>query len=414
MSDQIEPKMQDDPATPLLFSPFAMRGVTARNRLMLAPMNQHRATDGLADDGLLVHLGKFALGGFGIVTTEATAVSLSGRIGPGDLGIWSDAHVPGLKRVTDYLHSRGALCAMQIGHSGRKGSAQRPWQGFGPLDQTDAARGEHPWPLFSPTAEALSPAHVAPRALDDEGIRTIIGEFADAAARADAAGFDILEIHGGHGYLVASFLSPVINTRNDGYGGDLGGRMRFALELTAAVRARWPAHKPLFFRVSSVDGHPEGWQLDDTVAFARELKVRGVDLIDCSSGGLRGSTAIENAKRLPGYQVPYAAEVRRKANIATGAVGLILDGHQAEAILQAGDADLIVVGRQALYDPYFAHHAAQTLGLDPRFDGWDVSAGWWLAKRRPGLEAIGLPGTGDRKTFPPTETGDDHVQGNAD
>jgi 2,4-dienoyl-CoA reductase-like NADH-dependent reductase (Old Yellow Enzyme family) len=379
---------------PLLFSPLTLRGVTSRNRLMLAPMNQHSAVDGFADDGLLVHLGKFALGGFGIVTTEATAISLSARIGPGDLGIWSDDHVAGLKRVTSYLRSRGAASAMQIGHSGRKGSAQRPWDGFGPLNETDAARGEKPWPLVSPTSEVIGEGHVVPQALDATGISKIISEFADAAARADVAGFDILEIHGGHGYLIASFLTPVINTRRDAYGGDLAGRMRFALDVAAAVRARWPRSKPLFFRISSVDGHTDGWTVEESVALARELKARGVDLVDCSSGGLRGSTALENTRRLPGYQVDYARTIKREAGVATGAVGLILDGQQAEAILQAGSADLVIVGRQALYDPYFAHHAAQQLGLDPDFDHWDVRAGWWLAKRRSGLEAIGRTGAG--------------------
>lgn len=367
---------------------------------MLAPMNQHRAKNGIADDGLLVHLGKFALGGFGIVTTEATAVSLAGKIAPGDLGIWSDGHIPGLKRITDYLRTQGAASAIQICHSGRKGSIQRPWQGFGPLGESDIARNERPWPLYSPTDEALGPGHVVPQALDMAGIHRIVEEFAAAAVRADKAGFDILELHGGHGYLIASFLSPVINTRIDRYGGDREGRMRFALEVVAAVRSRWPAGKPLFFRVSCVDGHPDGWKIDDTVALAIELKRQGVDLVDCSSGGLRLSTAIENAQRRPGYQVPYAAEVRRCAEIPTGAVGLILDGRQAEEVLQNGAADLIVVGRQALYDPYFPHHAAQAFGLDPDFDTWDVSAGWWLAKRRPGLEAVGLPGTGDLNTQP--------------
>ncbi|WP_066183040.1 NADH:flavin oxidoreductase/NADH oxidase [Hoeflea olei] len=379
---------------PLLFTPLTLRGVTMRNRLMLAPMNQHSAIDGHADDGLLVHLGKFALGGFGIVTTEATAVSLSARIGPGDLGIWSDDHIAGLKRVTSYLRSRGAASAMQLGHSGRKGSTQRPWDGFGALADADAARGDLPWPLVGPTSEALGEGHVVPHALDAQDIPKILCEFADAAGRAEAAGFDILEIHGGHGYLIASFLTPVINRRRDLYGGDLAGRMRLALEVAAAVRERWPRTKPLFFRMSSVDGHPDGWSLGDSVALARELKARGVDLVDCSSGGLRGSTAIENASRFPGYQVEYARTIRREAGVATAAVGLILDGRQAEAILQAGSADLVIIGRQALYDPYFVHHAAQQLGVDPDFDRWDLPAGWWLAKRRPGLEAIGLTGAG--------------------
>lgn len=382
--------------TPLarLFTPLTIRGVTTRNRTMLAPMNQHRAVEGMADDGLLVHLGKFALGGFGIVTTEATAVERIGRIAHGDLGIWSDDHIAGLKRVTGFLHDHGALAAIQLGHSGRKGSSQRPWEGFGPLGEADEKRGEAAWPLVSPTVEALGDGHVVPAELDRDGIRSIVQSFAAAAGRADAAGFDIVEIHGGHGYLIASFLSPAINTRNDEYGGDFAGRVRFAHEVVRAIRTRWPAHKPLFFRMSSVDGHPQGWMIDDSIRLAKMLREAGVDLIDCSSGGLRQSTALENAHRQPGYQVDYAAAIRRESGIATGAVGLILDAHQAEAILATGQADLVILGRQALYDPYWPHHAAQALGTDLDFGCWDVSAGWWLARRRAGLEAIGISGTG--------------------
>lgn len=383
--------------SPLLFTPYSLRGLELRNRLMLAPMNQHAAIDGFADDGLLVHLGKYALGGFGVVATGATAVTPSGKIGPGDLGIWSDEHIPGFKRLTTYIRSHGAAAALQICHSGRKGSIQRPWQGFGPIDESDLVRNEQPWPLWSPTGEALGPGHVAPQALDEAGIQRIIEDFAAAAVRADRAGFDILEIHGGHGYLIASFLSPVINTRSDHYGGDLSGRMRFALEVVKSVRAHWPERKPLFFRASCVDGHPAGWKLEDTVVLATQLKEHGVDLIDCSSGGLRISTSIENTQRKPGYQVAYADEVRRRTGIPTSAVGLILDGRQAERVLQEGAADLVAIGRQALYDPYFAHHAAQDLGVDAGFDAWDISAGWWLAKRRPGLAALGLPGSGESR-----------------
>ncbi|MBB6309209.1 NADH:flavin oxidoreductase/NADH oxidase [Xanthobacter tagetidis] len=378
---------------PALFTPLALRGVTARNRTMLSAMNQHVAKDGFADDGLLVHLGKFALGGFGIVTTEATAITPEGRIAPGDLGIWSDDHIDGLRRVTGFLRSAGALAAIQLGHSGRKGSSRRPWDG-GPLTDADARNGEPPWAVVSPTAEALGPGHAVPRALGPDGIAAVLEAYATAAARADAAGFDLVEIHGGHGYLIASFLSPVINTRNDAYGGDLAGRMRFALEVAQAVRGRWPAHKPLMFRISSVDGHPQGWQIEDSVILARELKARGVDVIDCSSGGLRESTAIENTNRQLGYQVPYARAIRQGAGIATAAVGLILDAHQAEAVLGAGDADLVALARQALYDPYWPRHAAQALGLDPAFESWPTNAGWWLAKRATGLARIGYGPTG--------------------
>ena len=364
---------------PKLFTPITIRGVTIRNRVMLSPMNQHRARDGHADDSLLVHLGKFALGGFGIIMTEATAIERDGRVAHGDLGIWSDDHIAGLQRVCNYVRSAGGTPGVQLAHSGRKGASQRPWQGFGPLNEDDAKRGEPPWPLVSPTREPLGPGHVVPEQLSLEGIDGVLRSYADAAARADAAGFEVIEVHAGHGYLIASFLSPVINTRNDEYGGDFAGRIRFALKVAEAVRSRWPQNKPLIFRLSSVDGHPEGWKIEDSVNLARELKRCGVDIIDCSSGGLRQSTALENAKRYPGYQVAYASQIKSGADIATVAVGLILDGHQAEQVLNEQHADFVAIGRQALYDPFWAHHAAQEFGIDPDFELWDVSAGWWLA-----------------------------------
>lgn len=382
-------------AEPKLFTPITIRGVTIRNRVMLSAMNQHCARDGYADDWLLVHLGKFALGGFGIVMTEATAIERDARIAPGDLGIWSDDHIPGLRRVCDFVRSVGAVPAIQIGHSGRKGSSQRPWQGFGPLTEDDARNGEPAWPLVSPTRDALGPGHVVPDQLSSDGIGKVLNSYAKAAARADAAGFDILEVHAGHGYLIASFLSPMINTRNDAYGGDLAGRMRFALEVAETVRVHWPIDKPLFYRISSVDGHSDGWQIEDSIIFARELKRRGVDVIDCSSGGLRQSTALENAKRYPGYQVAYSSEIRRNADIATVAVGLILDARQAEDILAEGHSDFVALARQALYDPFWANHAEQALGFDPNFEKWNISAGWWLAKRKQGLAEIGFTGAGE-------------------
>ena len=377
-----------DPQPVLLFSPLTLRGVTIRNRIMLAPMNQHWTKDGAADDWLLVHLGKFALGGFGIVCTEATAIEPRGRVGYGDLGIWSDDHIPGLRRVTQFIRAQGATSAVQLAHSGRKGGSQRPWEGFGPLGESDAARGEPPWSLVGPTTDPAGSGHPTPEALSDASIESILDAYANAAARADAAGFDMIEVHGGHGYLVASFLSPISNTRNDRWGGDLAGRMRFGLEVARAIRSRWPENKPLAFRISSVDGHPQGWQIADSIVFARELSACGVDIVDCSSGGLRGVAALESADRQPGYQVPYAAQIRREAGVPTIAVGLILDGRQAETILQRGEADVVALARQALYDPFWPLHAAQLLGVDPDFTGWAPSSGWWLNRRAKDLARI--------------------------
>lgn len=379
------PKQDQGGGTPLLFTPLALRGVTLPNRVVISPMVQYRAKDGLANDFHMVHLGKFALGRAGTVFTEATAVEPRGRVTHGDLGLWNEEQVEALKPVVRYLHREGSVAAIQLAHAGRKGSMQRAQDGNGPLTAADRARGLEPWAVVGPTAEPVGPGWLVPHQLGTEEIAGLVRDFADAARRADAAGFDIAEIHGAHGYLIASFLSPVSNSRNDAYGGDRAGRMRFALEVTRAVRSVWPENKPLFFRVSSVDGTDVGWGMDDTVVLAIALRELGVDVIDCSSGGLTGSATAAGVKRRPGFQVPFAAEVRR-AGIPSMAVGLILDGPQAEAILKAGDADLIAVGREALYDPFWALHAAEALGCDPGFAAWPEEYGWWLEKRAKTLE----------------------------
>jgi len=375
---------------PLLFTPLQIAGATLRNRVVLSPMCQYCAIGGYADDWHLVHLGKFALGGMGLVFTEATAVEERGRISYGDLGIWSDTFVPGLKRIADFVRTQGALPGIQIAHAGRKGGWQRPWQGGGPLNAVDVARGEPAYALVGPTAEALAPGHTTPHALSPAEIAGVVEDFASAAARADRAGFEALEIHGAHGYLISSFLSPGVNRRNDAYGGDRAGRMRLALEVTRAVRAGWPASKPLFFRISSVDGAPGGWAIEDSIALAEELGKAGVDVVDCSSGGMRGATAYENSSRKPGFQVGYASDIRKATGMKTMAVGHILDARQAEAVLAEGHADLTAIGRQAMYDPYWPHHAAQAFSADPDFKRWNDQAGWWLAIRRRGLEKVGF------------------------
>jgi len=372
-------------ATPLLFTPFELRALTLRNRVVIAPMCQYAAADGLPNEWHLVHLGRFATGGAGLVITEASAVNPQGRITHSDAGIWSDRQAEAWKPVTGFIRRHGAASAIQLAHAGRKASMQRPWGGNGPLDAQDIARGEAPWEIVAPSAEPIGPGYLVPHELSQAEIAEVVQDFAAAAGRADAAGFDALEIHGAHGYLIASFLSPLTNRRNDEYGGDRAGRMRMALEVAAAVRRTWPKEKPLLLRVSAVDGAENGWSLEDTVVLAKELKARGVDAIDCSSGGLAGSATLASATRKPGFQVPYAAEVRRRAGVATQAVGLILDGPQAEAILQAGDADLIAIGREALYNPSWAHHAARELGADPEFAAWPETYGFWLTRRAKSL-----------------------------
>ena len=368
---------------PMLFTPISLRGITVPNRTVLAPMVQYRAKNGMPTDFHMVHLGKFALGRFGIVMNEATAVEARGRVSYGCPGIWNDAQVQGWKRVTDYIRREGSVPAMQLAHAGRKASTHRAIDGTHPYSAADAAKGLVPWDIIGPTGEPTGPGQNIPAQMTQADIDTVVRAFAEAAKRSDAAGFDIVEIHGAHGYLIASFLSPISNTRNDQYGGDRAGRMRFALEITRAVREAWPAHKPLFFRVSSLDG-ADGWDLDDTVALAQALQALGVDVVDCSSGGLTGSAVAAPIKRYPGFQVPFAEAVR-KAGVASMAVGLILDGKQAEQILQEGKADLIAIGRQALYDPFWPVHAAEQLGCDPDFAMWPEEYGWWLEKRNHSL-----------------------------
>lgn len=366
-----------------LFSPFDVSDARFRNRIVVSPMCTYSAEDGLANDWHLVHLGKFALGGAAAVFTEAAAVEPRGRITHGDLGIWSKDHAGALKPVTAFVRKNGSLPAIQIAHAGRKASTQRPWHGAGPMDETDRARGEEPWGVVAPSPEPVKDGWLMPTELSHTEIHDIQDRFAAAAGYADSAGFEVLEIHSAHGYLSHSFLSPVSNHRNDEYGGDLAGRMRFALETAERVRDVWPKGKPLFVRISSVDvdGGGDGWQLDDSVVLARELRARGVDVIDCSSGGISGLATAAMGTRPHGYRAEYSGRIGREAGIATMVVGLVITGEEGERILESGDADLIAVGREFLFDPFWAHHAAYELGADPGFEEWPEQYGWWLVRR---------------------------------
>jgi 2,4-dienoyl-CoA reductase-like NADH-dependent reductase (Old Yellow Enzyme family) len=379
--------------SPLLFQPIELREVRARNRLIVSPMCQYSARDGHVTDWHLVHLGKFAQGGAGIVFIEATAVESRGRITHGDTGIWSDEHVPGLSRVAAFVKSQGALAAMQLAHAGRKASMARPWYGNGPLTQADTDRGEKAWKIVAPGDNALDEGWLKPHPLAKSELAEVARAFVDGARRADQAGFDVLEVHAAHGYLLHTFLSPLSNIRKDEYGGSRENRMRFPLEVIRAVRDAWPRGKPLFVRVSSIDDVEGGWSLDDTVAFAKELKNAGVDVIDCSSGGIQGSATAATktlVPRVPGFQLPFSARVRKEAGVKTMAVGLILTPQQAEEALQAGRADLIAIGREALYDPNWPQHAAQALGADPNMEQWPVQYGWWLTRRESLLRKLGV------------------------
>lgn len=341
---------------PHLFTPLTIGSVTLRNRIGMSPMCQYSAVDGFPTDWHLMHLGARAAGGVGLIILEATAVSPEGRISPFDLGIWRDEHIAALSRIVKLIESLGAVAGIQLAHAGRKASVGRPWEGGKPIAPVNGG-----WPVVGPTAEPFAPGYPTPIPLDAAGIARVVADFATATKRARAAGFRWIEIHAAHGYLLHNFLSPLGNDRSDEYGGDLRGRSRLLREVTAAVRAEWPSDLPLAVRLSCSDWTPEGLTIADTVEVARMLREQGVDLIDCSSGGIAPGITIPVGE---GYQVPFAAQIRREANIATAAVGLITRAEHADAIVRNGDADLVLLGRELLRDPHWPLRAARVLGHD--------------------------------------------------
>ena len=368
--------------TPLLFDPISFRNMTLRNRIVVSPMAMYSSHDGFADDFHLVHLGRFALGGAGLIFIEATAITAQGRITSGCNGLWLDAQVPQLKRITDFLHRFGSAAGMQLAHSGWKGSTRRPWHGGTRLDEEDVKlRGEQAWPIVSVGDESFDGLAPGPTALTEGDLVALLDQYRAATRRVIAAGFDVLEIHAAHGYLLHSFLSPISNKRDDRYGGSIEGRMRFPLSVVEAVRAEWPADKPLFVRISAVDGVDVGWTIEDSVTFARALAARGVDLVDCSTGGMKLPRDKNLVARTPGFQVPFAARIRREAQIATMAVGLILEPKQAETILEAGEADLVAFAREMLANPNFAAQAALELEGSSGWDLWSDRYRYWLERR---------------------------------
>jgi len=337
-----------------LFTPLSLGSLTLRNRLAVASMCQYSADEGVPNDWHFVHLGSRAVGGAGLILTEATAVCPQGRISPQDTGLWNEAQGAAWRRIVDFVHAQGAAIGVQLAHAGRKASTDQPWRGGKPL-AADAGG----WPPEAPSALPFAPDHPTPHALSVEEIGRLVAQFRDAARRADAAGFDTVEIHAAHGYLLHEFLSPLSNARTDAYGGSLANRARLLREVVAAVRAVWPAPRPLLVRVSATDWAPGGWDIDECVSLARWLREDGVDLIDVSSGGLVPHARVPAA---PNYQVPFAARIRHEAGIATGAVGLITEPAQAQAIVDRGEADLVLMAREFLRDPYFPRRAAQALG----------------------------------------------------
>ena len=344
------------PTMPHLFEPLALRGITLKNRIVVSPMCQYSAVDGFANDWHLVHLGSRAVGGAALIIQEATAVSPEGRISPEDLGIWKDEHLPMLRRINEFIVAQGSVPGVQLAHAGRKASTWRPWSGVGAVPL--AAGG---WPVVGPGPEAFADNFPQPEALDVAGIRKVVADFRAAAGRALAAGFQVIELHAAHGYLLHQFLSPLSNRRTDAYGGSFENRVRLLLEVVAATREVWPEHLPLIVRISATDWTEGGWNADESVQLAALLKTRGVDLIDCSTGGNVPKAAIPVG---PGYQVPFAERVRHEADILTGAVGLITTPAEAEAIIAGGQADLVLLAREFLREPYFPLSAAQELGVE--------------------------------------------------
>lgn len=336
-----------------LFSPLTIKDITFRNRIVISPMCQYSAEDGFANDWHLVHLGSRAVGGASLIIQEATAVSPEGRISPGDLGIWKDEHIEKLKQITAFISRQGAVPGIQVAHAGRKASCRLPWEGGKQIKKPEGG-----WQTVAPSAIAYRDDEDVPKELNKEEIRKVVADFKAAANRAKQAGYKVIEIHAAHGYLINEFVSPLSNHRTDEYGGSLENRTRFLVEIITAVKEVWPDNWPLFVRISSTDWAEGGWNENDSVKIATILKSKGVDLIDCSSGGL---VTYQKIPLSPGYQVPFAEKIKKETGILTGAVGLITEAKQAEEILVNGKADLILLARQALRNPYFPLSAAEEL-----------------------------------------------------
>ncbi len=339
-----------------LFEPLQIKSIRFRNRIVVSPMCEYSSVDGFANDWHLVHLGSRAVGGAALIITEATAVSPEGRISPDDLGIWKDDHIEMLQRITRFIEQQGGIAGIQLAHAGRKASHHSPQKGGKTLQPEEGA-----WQTLAPSPLPFRPEEPIPAQLDKAGIDQVIADFKSAALRALQAGFKVVEIHGAHGYLVHSFYSPLSNRRTDEYGGSFENRIRFLLEVIDAVKEVWPAHLPLWVRLSASDWTDGGWTIGDSVQLTKMLQTKGVDLIDCSSGG---NVPKANITVGPGYQVPFAAQIKKETGMPTGAVGMITEPQQAEDIIASGQADVVIIAREFLRDPYFPLHAARQLGAD--------------------------------------------------
>lgn len=375
-----------------LFSPLTLRDVTLPNRVGISPMCMYATRDGLATDFHVAHLGRFALGGAGLVIAEATAVHPQGRISPFDTGLWSDEQIAGWRRVTALVTASASVPGVQLGHAGRRAAVREPWRAGAPLDDEDAAAGFGPWPLVAPSAVPAGPGHAVPAALTISQIARSVQDWHDAAARAVSAGFRFIELHGAHGYLLHSFLSPVSNRRTDHYGGSAENRLRYPLEIVAAVRDAIGGGIPLSFRVSAVDGAEGGQGIDETVEVARRLTAAGVDLIDTSSGGITTDRSIDTRiRRGFAFHADFSRRIRDEVAVATATVGLVVDPEQAARLIEHGDADVVLLGREALHDPNWPHHARIALG-DDTHASWDVRFGSALGPRARTLARLAASG----------------------
>ncbi|MEM8647549.1 MAG: NADH:flavin oxidoreductase/NADH oxidase [Pseudomonadota bacterium] len=374
-----------------LFSPLALRGVTLKNRIAVSPMSQYRAKEGVANDWHMVHLGRFALGGAGLVFAEATAVEPEGRRTHGDLGLWTDAQGEKLAPIAAFLEAEGAIPGIQLGHAGRKASERRPWHGETPVDAEDEAlRGEAPWASIAPSALPYADGWPTPAEMTEADIERVITAFGASAGRAVAAGFKFIEVYAAHGFLQHQFLSPIANTRQDTWGGSDENRRRFAVETAKAIRNAIPDSIPLSFRLSATDWVDGGLEIEHTIEVARALKAAGVDIIDCSTGGIGGRERPRRMELAQGFQVPFAAQVKEAADIPTMTVGFLWDAAVCEEVVASGQADMVALARELLADPNWPNRVAADLGADENHALWPEEAGWWLMKRERLSKKLGL------------------------
>ena len=372
-----------------LFSSFKIKSKSFRNRIVLSPMCQYKAKDGVISDWHFQHYSRFAFSGLGAAFVEATGVSPEGRIGHGCTGIWSDSHVEGLSKIAKIFNEYNCLSGIQLAHAGRKASYLRPWDGASPITENDKA--EPAWQTIGPSAIPINNSSPVPREMTVEDINKVREDFKKAAQRADKAGFDIIEIHGAHGYLLHSFFSPLSNQRNDQYGGNFENRIRFAMEIIADIKSVWPDNKPLFYRLSSIDAPGQGANLEDNIMLAKSLKSVGVDVIDCSSGGITGSPVLTKSKIIPGFQVPYSEKIKKDAEISSMAVGAIISADQANEIISNKRADLVAMGRELLADTQWVYKAATYFNLENAKDYLPDSYSFYLSRRDEYLDRAAKP-----------------------